>query len=93
MRILILVVVLAVVGCLALPLSAFFLDGSDTGEALIVPLQVVVTAAVGALLGRLVLDRSQPSRRRALTGVGLGVLGALVGIGVFFALLNGVDGA
>lgn len=93
MRILILVVVLAVVGCLALPLSAFVLDGSDTGENLIVPVQVLVTAAVGALLGGVLLDRSHAPRRRALTGAAIGILGALAGVVVFFLLLNGLDGA
>jgi hypothetical protein len=92
-RILLLVVVLAVVGCVALPLSAFVLDGTDTGENLIVPVQVLVTAAVGAALGGLVLDRSQTGRRRAVVGAGVGVLGALVGVTVFFLLLNGLDGA
>ncbi|TNM50168.1 hypothetical protein FHP29_01165 [Nocardioides albidus] len=91
MRILLLVVALVVVGCLALPVSAFLLDGTDTGDDLILPVQVVVTAAVGAGLGRVLLDG--PSRRRALTGAGIGVLGALVGIAVFFVLLNGFDGA
>ena len=93
MRILLLVVVLAVVGCVALPLTAFVLDGTDTGESLIVPVQVLVTAALGAVLGGLVLDRSHTPRRRALTGAGIGVLGALVGVVVFFLLLSGLDGA
>ena len=95
MRILLLVVVLAVVGCVALPLGALVLDGTGTGtgENLIVPVQVLVTAAVGAALGSLVLDRSHAPRRRALTGAGLGVLGALAGLLVFFLLLDGLDGA
>ncbi|MBM7516908.1 hypothetical protein [Nocardioides nitrophenolicus] len=91
MRILLLLLALVVVGCVALPVSAFLLDGTDTGENLIVPVQVLVTAAVGAVLGSRLLASS--SRRRALTGAGLGVLGAAVGVGVFFLLLNGVDGA
>lgn len=91
MRILLLVLVLVVVGCVALPLSALVLDGTDTGENLIVPTQVLVTAAVGAAIGRLLLGPS--AQRPALTGAGLGILGALVGVAVFFLLLNGFDGA
>lgn len=91
MRILLLVVVLVVVGCVALPLSALVLDGTSTGENLVVPAQVLATAVVGAALGRLLLGPS--SQRPALTGAGLGVLGALVGVAVFFLLLNGFDGA
>ncbi|GAA4086839.1 hypothetical protein ACFFOS_23125 [Nocardioides kongjuensis] len=93
MRILLLLVVLAVVGCVALPLSALVLDGTDTGEDLVAPVQVLVTAAVGAALGHLVLDRSRPGRRRALVGAGVGVLGAAVALVVFFLLLNGLHGA
>jgi peptidoglycan/LPS O-acetylase OafA/YrhL len=92
-RILLLALVLAVVGCVALPLSALVLDGTDTGEDLIVPVQVLLTAALGAALGSVVLDRSRPPRRRALSGAGIGVLGALAGVVVFFLLLNGLDGA
>lgn len=93
MRILLLVVVLVVVGCLALPVSALLLDGTDIGENLVLPVQVVVTAAVGAALGRVLLDGDRPVGRRVLTGAAVGVLGALVGIAVFFLLLNGADGA
>ncbi|MCR1784692.1 hypothetical protein KVF89_19270 [Nocardioides carbamazepini] len=93
MRTLVLVVVLVLVGCAALPLSALVLDGSDTGENLIVPVQVLLTTASGALLGRALLDRERPVRQRLLLGAGLGVVGALVGIVGFFLLLNGIDGA
>ncbi|WGX97391.1 hypothetical protein [Nocardioides sp. L-11A] len=93
MRILALFVALVVVGCVLLPLSAAVLDGSATGENLIIPVQLLLTAAVGAVLGRAVLAPERPARRRLLLGAGLGVAGALVGVAVFFLLLNGFDGA
>ncbi|WP_436697707.1 hypothetical protein [Nocardioides sp. BYT-33-1] len=105
MRILILFVVLVVVGCVALPLGAAVLDGSDTGEGLVVPAQILLTAAVGGLLGRVVLAAESPgipespqgpgspAGRPVLVGAVLGVAGALVGVAVFFLLLNGFDGA
>ncbi|MCX6399141.1 MAG: hypothetical protein NTX33_04315 [Propionibacteriales bacterium] len=93
MRTLLLAVALAVVGCVALPASAYFLDGTDTGENLILPVHAAVTALVGAGLGTAVLSRDHSGGRRALTGAGLGLLGALAGIVLFFLLLNGFDGA
>ncbi|MDQ6523024.1 hypothetical protein RB608_05405 [Nocardioides sp. LHD-245] len=93
MRILPLFAALVVVGCVALPLGALVLDGSDSGENLVVPVQVLLTTAAGALLGRALLDRERPTRQRLLLGAGLGVVGALVGIVGFFLLLNGIDGA
>lgn len=92
-RILLLTLVLLVVGVVALPVSAALLDGSETGEDLVVPIQILLTAAVGAGLGRALLGREPSARRAMLTGAGIGLLAALVGIAVFFWLLDGFDGA
>ena len=73
--------VLAVAGIFSLPVTAYFLDGRRT-ENWILPVQLLVMAALGALLW--------PQRLAgALIGVGMG----LVGVGVFFLLLNGFEGA
>lgn len=93
MRTLLLGIVLVVVGCVALPVSAYFLDGTDAGENLILPAHAAFTAVVGAVLGTVTLSRDHATRRRALTGAGLGLLGAAVGLVLFFLLLNGFDGA
>ena len=84
---------LLVLGCLALPLTASALDGSDTGENLIIPVQVTVTVLIGAALGAAMLPAGHPTARRALTGAALGLLGAAAGLVVFFLLLGGLDGA
>lgn len=96
MRIVLLTIGLVLVGCLALPLTAAVLDGSATGEDLVLPVYVAATVAVGAGLGVVVLPGGpgRPSTsRRALTGAGLGLLGAAVGLALFFLLLNGFEGA
>lgn len=93
MRVLLLGIALAVVGCIALPVSAYFLDGTDAGENLILPVHAAFTALVGAGLGVVALSRERSTRRRAVTGAGLGLLGAVVGLVLFFLLLNGFDGA
>ncbi|PVG83253.1 hypothetical protein DDE18_08110 [Nocardioides gansuensis] len=73
--------VLAVAGIFSLPVTAYFLDGERT-ENWILPVQLLVMAALGALLW--------PKRLvGALIGVGMG----LVGVAVFFLLLNGFEGA
>lgn len=93
MRTLLLGIALAVLGCVALPVSAYFLDETEAGENLILPVHAAFTALVGAGLGTVVLSRDHSTRRRALTGAGLGLVGALVGLLLFFLLLNGFDGA
>lgn len=93
MRVLLLGIALAVIGCVALPVSAYFLDGTDAGENLILPVHAAFTALIGAGLGVVVLLREQSTRRRALTGAGLGLLGAVIGLVLFFLLLNGFEGA
>jgi hypothetical protein len=87
--------VLLVTGVLSLPLAAALLDGEGT-ENWILPVQLVVMAAVGAgvaaVLPALAGDRASTSRR-VLVGVGWGLLAAVVGVLVFWLLLNGFRGA
>jgi hypothetical protein len=85
------VVGLLVLGVLALPLLASVLDGEGT-ENLIIPLDLVVMAVLGALVWR-ALPGSMPSGRALAVGAGVGVVAALFGLLVFFVLLNGFSGA
>lgn len=92
------VITLLVLGVLALPLLAAVLDGGST-ENLIIPLDLVVMAVVGALVWRAVPAPATagPSmadgRRTMLVGAAAGVAAALFGLLVFFLLLSGFDGA
>lgn len=89
------IVVLLVLGMLSLPVSAFFLDDQGT-ENWIIPVQLVVMAALGAATTIALpgLAREGASAgRRALTGAWWGLLAALVGVVVFWFLLNGIRGA
>ncbi|WP_295657843.1 hypothetical protein [uncultured Nocardioides sp.] len=72
--------------------SATFLDGEGT-ENLVVPAQLVAMAAFGALVGRLLPALAGPDRRGPVVGALVGVAMGLVGIGVFFWLISGADGA
>lgn len=93
MRIFALALLMIVLGAFTLPLSALFLDGSETGENLIIPVALVISCVIGAVLAVPVLEQDVPALRRALIGAGLGLLGLVVGVVVFFLLLNGFDGA
>jgi hypothetical protein len=87
--------ILIVAGILSLPVSAAFFDGEGS-ENWIVPVQLGGMAVVGALVGLATpaLARAgAPAGRRMLFGVLLGLLAALVGVALFFLLLNGFDGA
>lgn len=89
------IAVLLVLGMLSLPVSAFFLDDQGT-ENWIIPVQLVVMAALGAATTIALpgLAREGASTgRRALTGAWWGLLAALVGVVVFWFLLNGIRGA
>lgn len=89
------IAVLVVTGVLSLPVAALFLDGQGT-ENWIVPVQLLAMALVGALttLALPALARAGGSvERRALTGVGWGLLAAVPGVLVFWLLLNGFRGA
>lgn len=86
---------LLVAGVLSLPLAAYFLD-DDRTENWIIPIQLLVMAGVGAgvtsALPALV-PADATTARRVLTGAGLGLLAALVGVLVFWLLISGFDGA
>ncbi|MDZ5619917.1 hypothetical protein [Nocardioides bizhenqiangii] len=87
--------VLLVAGVLSLPVAAAFFDGEGS-EDWILPVQLGGMAAVGALVGlatpALVGDGAATGRR-VIVGALLGIGAALVGVALFFLLLNGFDGA
>ena len=89
------VLVLLVTGVLSLPLAAAFLDGEGT-ENWIIPAQLLVMALVGAAV-TVALPALPPAGgttgRRAVAGAGWGLLAAVVGVLVFWLLLNGFRGA
>jgi hypothetical protein len=82
-------------GIMSLPLAALALDGEGT-ENFILPAQLGGMAVLGAAVGYLLpgLAGDAASRRRAMwVGVGVALLLAVLGVVVFFLLLNGIDGA
>ncbi len=86
---------LLVLGVLSLPVVAFFLDGEGT-ENWVIPVQLVLMALVGAVVGRLVpalAGAGSSPGRATVIGAVLGVGAAAVGLLLFFVLLNGVGGA
>lgn len=88
-------VVLLAAGVFSLPLAAIPFDGQG-GEDWILPLQVGGMALVGAGVSLLLpgLVGADASRsRRAWVGAAIGVGMALLGVAVFFLLLNGFSGA
>lgn len=93
MRYLLTLAALFLVALVALPASAFFLDSSPRTENLVVPVYAVITLAVGAGLGVLLLPPDRSTRTRALVGAGLAVAGAVIALVVFFLLVSGFDGA
>lgn len=87
--------VLLVLGIFSLPVVAFFLDGPST-ENLILPVQLILMAVLGALITSALpalAPAGAASTTRILAGAGWGVLAAVIGLVVFFLLLNGFDGA
>jgi hypothetical protein len=87
--------ILLVAGILSLPIAATFLD-DEGSENWIIPAQLAGMAVVGLIIGTLLpgLAGVAATRRRAmvvgaLVGVGMAVLGVVI----FFLLLNGFDGA
>ena len=89
------VVVLLATGIYSLPVAAALFDGEGS-ENWIVPVQLVVMAAIGAGLAVALpaLARAgAPTGRRAMTGAWWGLLAALVGVLLFWLLINGFDGA
>lgn len=89
------VVVLLTAGILSLPLAAAVLDSPRT-ENWIIPVQLLVMAAIGAAITVALpaMARAGASTgTRALTGVGWGLLAAITGLLIFWLLLNGFSGA
>ena len=89
------IVVLLVTGMLSLPVSASLFDDQGT-ENWIVPVQLLVMAAIGAGLAVVLpalAREGAPTGRRAMTGAWWGLLAAFVGVLVFWVLLNGFGGA
>ncbi|MFT3872639.1 MAG: hypothetical protein QM714_08330 [Nocardioides sp.] len=88
------VVGLAALGVVTLPLAAAILDRWD--ENLILPAHLLVMVLAGALAWLAIpgLARTGTSRgRRALVSGAVGLVMALVAVGLFFLLLNGFSGA
>ena len=89
------VVVLLVLGVLSLPLVASVLDGEGT-ENWILPVQLLLMAVVGGVVGRLVpalAGEGATPRRAVVVGALVGVGAAVLGLLIFFLLLNGLEGA
>ena len=89
------VVVLVLLGMLSLPLVAAVLDGEGT-ENWIIPVQLLLMAIVGAVVGRTVpalAGEGSDPRRAMLVGALVGVGAAVLGLLVFFLLLSGLGGA
>ncbi len=87
--------VLLVLGMLSLPVTAYFLDGEGT-ENWILPVAAVVMGVVGAVVGRLLpglAGEEVSSTRAILVGAVVGVGMLVIGVIVFFLLLNGFSGA
>jgi hypothetical protein len=88
------ILLLLVAGIFSLPVVAYFFDDPGT-ENWIIPIQLVVMAGLGALVGRLLpgLAGTSQSSRPAVVGAVVGIVMAVVGIVIFFFLLNGISGA
>jgi len=83
--------VLVVTGVLSLPVVAAVLDGDET-EGWVVPVQLLLMAVVGGVVGRLLPGLAGPGSspgRGALVGAVVGVVAALATAVVFMALLGG----
>jgi len=86
--------ILVVAGILSLPIAAAAFD-SEGSENWIIPAQLGGMAIIGALVGLAIpgVTGAGSSGRRAPFGALMGVGLALVGVLIFFLLLNGFDGA
>jgi len=89
------VVLLVVVAMVSLPLVAAVFD-DEGSENLIVPVQLVLMAGLGALAGWVVPTlggEDATPRRGILVGALIGVGAAVLGLVSFFLLLSGLTGA
>ena len=89
------VIILVVAGILSLPVAAAFFDG-DGSENWILPVQLLGMAVVGAVVGRLLPGLAGPvatPARATWVGAAAGLGAAVLGLVLFFLLLNGFDGA
>jgi hypothetical protein len=87
-------IVLLVLGVLSLPTSAALFDGPGT-ENWILPIQLGAMAAIGAVVGLALplAPAGSTPLRRVLVGAAWGVGMAIVGVVLFWFLLNGIRGA
>ncbi|KAA1421570.1 hypothetical protein F0U44_04605 [Nocardioides humilatus] len=82
-------------GIVSLPVAAYFLDGQGT-ENWILPAQLATMAVIGALVGQVtpaLVGAGASARKRAALGALLGIGAAVVGVVLFFLLINGFSGA
>ena len=89
------VLILVVAGILSLPVAAAFFDGEGS-ENWILPAQLLGMAVVGAIVGRLLpglAGEGATAGRATWVGAAAGLGAAVVGLVLFFLLLNGFDGA
>jgi hypothetical protein len=87
--------VLLVAGILSLPVAAALFDGEGS-ENWILPAQLGGMAVIGALVGvatPALGGEGVATGKRVLVGATLGLGLALIGVVLFFLLLNGFDGA
>jgi len=85
--------VLIAAGILSLPLAAYSLDDQGA-ENWILPVQLGGMALLGAVVGVVIPGfLAGSTRRRVLVGAAYGVGAAVVGVLIFFLLLNGFSGA
>jgi hypothetical protein len=80
-----------VAGFLSLPIVATFLDGDST-EGWVVPVQLLLMAVVGAVVGRLLpglAGAAATPGRGAAAGAAVGIVAALLAATVFMLLLGG----
>jgi hypothetical protein len=89
------VLILLVLGIFSLPVAALFSD-SEGSENWILPGAIALIVALGAIVGSALPGLAGPGASRArgaLVGAGVGVAMLVVGVVIFFLLLNGFEGA
>jgi hypothetical protein len=89
------IVILLVLGIFSLPVTAYFFDGEGS-ENWIIPVAVALMVVLGAVVGSMlpgVAGDGATQQRGALIGALVGVGMLILGIVIFFLLLNGFEGA